>query len=201
MEAYDDQKVNHEEASPPKAPETPKEMREAKRRKVAALWYERFESKRITKLKPKHQRLVQMAFLLSALSMVVFGVQMRSEKMDRLMHKDLRPVDPAIFLTRELHLEPASAQILFPLWENYQRDLRACNARERKLQQQLKELTQEFSLHNALVEQVGEELLASDSMRTAIKRDLLRAVRVELDQWKSARLQELLESELSGTCP
>lgn len=184
-----------DERSPSGSPES---RREATNRKAASLWYERFEKRRESKMNPRRQNFVRWSLIGAAFLMLLFGVQMRSDRLDRVMERGehARPRSSAEWsarLSHDLELDGESGAIFFPLWESWLRTEEARRLERVELVGRLAELSDEKSDLNSEVDRLADRIQTLDSASVAERNHLLRDVREQLGNWRSARLQSLIE--------
>lgn len=185
----------------PRPPSDPRDSHEDEtRRKAASIWFERFERKRQSKLSPRRQSLVRWALIGAAFGMLLLGVQLRSDRMERVLGDKegdaagpRSPAEWSALLSRELQLDGGSGATFFPLWESWLRDEDARRIEREDLVGRLDELSGERSDVNSEVARLADRLQALDSASVAERGRLLREVRERLGPWRSARLQTLVE--------
>jgi hypothetical protein len=169
-------------------------MNEEQQREAARLWYEKFGKERESKMTRSRARLLQVALLGFALLMVVLGLRLRSDKMERVMNDRQPPaIDESARLSRELALDGPTGQVFFPLWEGWKQAEADLDHQAGKLRERLAELSADQNDYNfALKEDLGQ-LQVLDSLLMVGRRQLITDVESELGLWRAARLASLLE--------
>lgn len=170
-------------------------MNEEQKREAANLWYERFGKDRESQTPHKRQRLMRLALLGAALLMVVVGLQLRTEKMNRAMGmKDgQEPEAWTRRLSSDLQLEAGDARLFFPYWETWLRRESEVRLKADRLRGRLGELGRGHSDHNQAQAAALEQLIELDSLRYVAGRELLEGVRGELGLWRASVLAQLME--------
>ncbi|MCB9474440.1 MAG: hypothetical protein H6678_11565 [Candidatus Delongbacteria bacterium] len=144
-----------------------------------AMWYERFEKPRETRISRRRLRLIQAVIVLAAFSMMLLGVQMRSERMNRMISRSDAPTEsqnPAALLTRALELDPPAAELFFPLWHGYRQKVDELAQLNALTLGQLEDVSRDASPHNQMIQVLNVRLDSIQSARTGLRSDFLASV-------------------------
>ncbi len=169
-------------------------MNEEQQREAARLWYEKFGKERESNMTRSRARLLQVALLGFALLMVVLGLRLRSDKMERVMNDRQQPaIDESARLSRELALDGPMGQRFFPLWEGWKQAQADLDRQAGKLRERLAELSADQNDYNFALKEDLAQLQVLDSLVMVGRRQLITEIESELGLWRAARLASLLE--------
>ncbi|MCB1046314.1 MAG: hypothetical protein KDC10_03855 [Calditrichaeota bacterium] len=157
-----------------------------------AMWYERFEKPRETRISRRRLRLIQAVIVLAAFSMMLLGVQMRSERMNRMISRSDAPTEsqnPAALLTRALELDPPAAELFFPLWHGYLQKVDELAQLQSLTMAQLEDVSQGASPHNQLIPSLNARLDSLLGARVELRSQFLTSVGQALGPSRESRLR------------
>lgn len=169
-----------------------------------AMWYDRFEKDREPHLSRRRIRLIQMAIVLLAFTLMVAGIRMRGERMNRIIssgHESPVSIEPAAILTRELALTPESAQVFFPLLLAYQQQVDSLETLRSQALAQLDGLAGDSSPHNQLVPELNARIETLQEKRAMERSAFLARVAARLGPGKESALRRIQDVWDSGVRP
>lgn len=166
-----------------------------------AMWYDRFEKDREPHISRRRMRLIQLFIVLLAFTLMVVGIRMRGERMNRIIssgHEMPASIEPAAILTRELALTPESAEVFFPLLLAYQQQVDSLETLRSQALAQLDELAGEPSPHNQLIPELNARVETLQGQRARYRTDFLSRIAARLGPGKESALRRIQDVWDSG---
>lgn len=169
-----------------------------------AMWYDRFEKDREPHLSRRRMRLIQMFIVLLAFTLMVVGIRMRGERMNRIIssgHETPVSIEPEAILTRELALTPESAQVFFPLLLVYQQQVDSLETLRREALARLDGLAGDTSPHNQLIPELNARIETLQNQRALYRSAFLSRIAARLGPGKESALRRIQDVWDSGVRP